>query len=124
MSSKRNTCDLRKIKSKLILSKIFGSLNMRLYLKLIKYTKKLLNKMAIGLNDYKEYGQIEIIIKIKNFEKDTQHEKFININYNPSYYHIYFDGNNKEILTKNFIYGSEKIKEVKIIIDPRSKFFL
>ena len=117
MNNKRNVCSWRKLRSKYILCKIFGTLNLRIYLKLIKHTKKLLNKLGIGLNDYKDYNKIEIIIKSVNLEHDTYYEKFININYDPSYYHIYFDGNNNEILNRYSIHASEKIKQIKIIID-------
>ena len=67
-------------------------------LNVIKYNKKIKNRINININEYKEcsgtYSSIELRIKI-DYKKFG---KFININKeDKKYYHIYFNNNNEEI---------------------------
>ena len=51
---------LHNIKSKYILQQIFKNLEYEKKLKIIKYNKKLQEKLNVNVNDYEKYLQIEI----------------------------------------------------------------
>ena len=51
---------LYNINSKYILSHLMANLSQRKLLQMVNYNKKLQNQINIGLNNYKEYSQIEI----------------------------------------------------------------
>ena len=107
------------IKSYYILQKIFNNLETKRRLNIIRLNKNMKKKLDINLNDYKEYLQIEIDLKIIN----NNNQRFINIQKeDENYYHIYFD-NNKEEIKRNFINKDEQIKNIKIILDYQFKSF-
>ena len=55
------------IKSKYILKHIFGNLDKKIQLEIIRYNKNIRDKLNINLNDYIEYPKIEIeIIPVEN----------------------------------------------------------
>ena len=116
--------NLTNIKSNYILSKIFVNIKKILKFEIIKYNKKLQNRLNLNIDNYREYSEIftpieiEIIpIKIKN-----EYGKFININRNyKSNYHIYFNDNKEETKNKYEIEEEDKVKKIKIIIDHQVK---
>ena len=57
----------KKSKSDYFLQKLFGYLNKRILLDIIKYNKNIKERIKININDYKEYLEIysPIIIEIK-----------------------------------------------------------
>ena len=83
------------IKSRYILSKIYDNMTKKKKLQIVKYNKKIQNRINLDVKDYKEYCEIEIEI----IHKKNEYGKFINIfNKNDElYYHIYFNDNKKEI---------------------------
>ena len=86
--------DLINIKSKFILKKIFESIQKNKVLNIIKYNKKIQNRLNITQNDYKEFLNIEIeIVPFQDY--------FVTYNFNfsePKFYHVYFNDNEKELL--------------------------
>ena len=108
------------IKSRYILSKIYNNMTKKKKLKIVKYNKKIQNRLNLSVNDYEEYCKIEIeIIPIKD-----KYGKFINIKKNDKlYYHIYFNDNKEEIKNKYEIKEGDKVKKIKIIIDYQIKSF-
>ena len=101
-----------KIRNKYILKNILSFLAQKKFLSLIKYNKKIQNKLDKSIIDYREYNQIEIeITPIKN----NFSGKVINFKEeNKEYYYIYFDNQIKEI---NYISSKDNISKIKIIID-------
>ena len=87
------------------------------FLNIIKYSKEMKKVLDVNINDYKKYLdwiEIEIIPKKKSFGR------FININNNEKYYHIYFNDNKEE--AKQFTIMKEvKIDKIKVIIDNEVK---
>ena len=103
-SAKPNSI-IENIKSRYILSKIYINMTIKKKLKIVKYNKKIQNRLNLDVKDYKEYSEIEIEI----IPKKGKYGKFININENDKlYYHIYFNDNKEEI--KNNIILMKKIK--------------
>ena len=108
------------IKSRYILSKIYDNMTIKKKLKIVKYNKKIQNRINLDVKDYKEYCEIEIeIIPIKD-----KYGKFININENDKlFYHIYFNDAKEEIKNKYKIDKKDKVTKIKIIIDYQVKSF-
>ena len=85
----------------------------------MKYNKKLQKRLNISINEYKEYSEIEIELKLA----DGKYGEYINIpDEEKEYYHIYFDNSNKEVI-RNYLEKNEKVKKIKIIIDYQVKSF-
>ena len=111
--------EFENIKSDFIFKKIISFIKRNKSLNIMKYNKKLQKRLNININDYKEYSEIEIELKLV----DDKSGEFINIpEEEKEYYHIYFDSSNEEI-KRNFLVKNEKVKMIKIIIDYRIKSF-
>ena len=111
------------IKSKFILKKIFSNLNRNKWYNIIKYNKKLQNRMHLTLNSYKdifEKIEIDVIPISKNAKGYNIFNKNLIYYDNKENYHIYVNDNNKETPIENFI-EIDYIKKVKIIIDYNIK---
>ena len=109
------------IKSNNILKRIFKYLIKNKQLDIIKYNKKIQNKINIHINEYKEYSKIEIEIK----PIENEYGKFINIinKKEESYFHIYINDSIEEIKI-NCLTQFDKVTKIKIIIDyPVESFF-
>ena len=108
------------IKSRYVLSKIYNNITKKKKLVIVKYNKKIQNRLNLGPKDYKAYCEIEIeIIPTKD-----KYGKFIYIKEKDKlYYHIYFNDNKKEIKNKYEINEEDKVKKIKIIIDYQVKSF-
>ena len=100
---------IENIKSRYILSKIYDNLTTKKKFQIVKYNKRIQNRLNLDVKDYKEYSEIEIeIIPAKG-----KYGKFININENNKlYYHIYFNDNKEEIKNK---YKINRFNTFKII---------
>ena len=111
---------IENIKSRYILSKIYDDMTIKKKLEIVKYNKKIQNRLNLSVKDYKECCEIEIeIIPIKD-----KYGKFINIKKNYKlYYHIYFNDNKEEIKNKYRINKKDKVAKIKIIIDYQVKSF-
>ena len=111
-----NIGDINNIKSKFILKKIFGYLENNIYLKLIKYNKKLQNKLEKDITYYKEYSKIEIQV-FQKFLNYKNPKKFINVT-NPNdkeLYQIFINDQTKEA-AKDIESIKEKIEKFKIVL--------
>ena len=96
--SSKQTPIIENIKSRYILSKIYDNMTKKKKLEIVKYNKKIQNRLNLSLNDYKEYREIEIEI----IPNKGGYGKFINIKENDKlYYHIYFNDNKEEIKNTN-----------------------
>jgi len=116
--------DLVNVKSNFILKNLFNFMKKNKALKIMKYNKKLQERLNLTINDYKEYSQlyyspIEIELKLV----DNKYDKFINISDDEKkYFHIYFDNSNEEI-ERNYLKENEKVKMIKIIINYQVNSF-
>ena len=110
-------CKLDNIKSKLILRKIFDILCREDLLRIVKYNKKLQNKLNLKIKDFEEglkyYSLIEFEMKIKKDEFG----KFINVlnGKDKHFYHIYFNEDRIET-RRRYVKQNEKIDKIKIVL--------
>ena len=111
---------LEKLKNDYFLQKIFHILEKKKMLYIVKYNKKIMKRINININDYKEYSKL-IVIEIKPV--NNEYGQFINIKeIDKLYYHIYFN-NKKEEIKRNYINKDEQIDIIKIIIDKKIESF-
>ena len=111
---------LAKIKSVVVLKKVFNNTCNYIKYEIIKCNKNLQKKLNINIDVYKKYSTIEIeLIPVKD-----KYGKFININNidEEKYFHIYFNDNNDEI-NRNKILKKENVNKIKIIIDFQVESF-
>ena len=107
--------NLKRIKSKYIVMRIFENLKQNKLLDIIHYNKKYQKLMNIKLKDYKnEFLNIEIEI----IPKENTYGKFIN--FQNKNIHIYFNVNNEEIKKKK-ITKDDKVEKIKIILNHKIK---
>ena len=111
-----------KIRSKYILKEIYTILKSNRLLEIIRYNKNLKNKLNINAKDYiKEYSKIVIEI-IPNEKNEKNDYNFINIkNRFKPYFHIFFNDNDNEEITRCSVNQKEKVAKIKIIIDYKIK---
>ena len=110
-------------KSDYFVQKIFENLNQKIAFKIIKYNKKIQQKLNIGVNDYKKYSEIYSSIEIEIKPIYNQCGTFINpLKGEEEYYHIYFD-NNKEEVKRNYLNKDDKVSIINIKIDHQIKSF-
>ena len=108
------------IKSRYILSKIYDNMTIKKKLQIVKYNKRIQNRLNLDVKDYKEYSEIEIEI----IHKKGKYGRFIKFDINDKlYYHIYFNDNKEEIKYKYSIWKEDKVTKIKIIIDYQVKSF-
>ena len=108
------------LKSNFIFKKILEYMKKNKSLEIIKYNKKLQERLNLSINHYKEYY---LPIEIELHIADNKYGKFINISdKEKEYYHIYFNNSNEEI-KRNNLNKNEKVKIIKIIIDYQVNSF-
>ena len=99
------------IKSKYIIKKIFDFFAFNKTLEIIKCNKNIQSLLDINKDNYQEYSELEIQIKLAK----NKFGRFINL---PEKYEnkfkIYFDNSKKEVIKKYEINKEDKIRKIKI----------
>ena len=128
---------IENIKSRYILSRIYNNMAKKKKLEIVKYNKRIQNRINLSVKNYKEYSETFTPIEIEIIPKKGEYDKFINVNKkDKSYYHIYFNDNKEEIKNKYrikeedgvikhkyYIEEEDKVTKIKIIIDYQVKSF-
>ena len=114
----KSKVNLDNITSDYFIERIFNFMKKKLSLEIMKYSKKLQNRLKINLNDYKLYSQIEIELILG----EDKYNNFINIppKENNDYFHFYFNNTNQEI-KRTELNEYDNVKSIKIIIDHQVK---
>ena len=101
---------LESLKSDYFLQKLYDIMPKKKKLEIVKYNKKVQNRLDLGVKDYKEYSETFTPIEIEIIPTKDKYGKFININKNDKlYYHIYFNDNKEEIKNKYEINKKDKV---------------
>ena len=113
---------LENLKSKYILKKVFNLLQKKKLLEIIKYNKKIQQKLNINFNDYKVYSELYSSIEIEVIPVKNKYGEFINIDKkkDEKYYHIHFN-NNKEEIKRTYLTKEDKVSKINITIDYQVK---
>ena len=109
---------LKNVKSDYILSKIFYNIIKRKSLEIFKYNKKLQNRMKLGFKDYKKFCETFTLIVIEIIPIKGEYGEFIHINKNDKlFYHIYFNDNKEDNVTKIKIIMDNQVKSFKKLLE-------
>ena len=91
-----------KIKSDYFLQKLYDNITKKKKLEIVKYNKRIQNRINLSVKNYKEYSETYSSIEIEIIPAKGEYGKFINIKENDKlYYHIYFNDNKEEIKNTN-----------------------
>ena len=71
-----------KIKSDYFLQKLYDNITKKKKLEIVKYNKRIQNRLNLGVKDYKEYSETFTPIEIEIIPKKGKYGKFINIKEN------------------------------------------
>ena len=112
------------LKSDYFLQKLYDNMTKKKKLEIVKYNKRIQNRIKLSVKNYKEYSETFTPIEIEILPTKDKYGKFTNINENDKlYYHIYFNDNKEEIKNKYEINKKDKVTKIKIIIDYQVKSF-
>ena len=121
-----------KIKSDYFLQKLYDNMTKKKKLEIVKYNKKIQNRINLSVKDYKEYSETFTPIEIEIIPVKGEYGKFIHIDNDNDklYYHIYLNDNKEEIKNKYkvneddgvtrheyYIEEEDKVTKIKIIIN-------
>ncbi len=127
LKSDYTKANLLNIKSLYIIKSILlDYIQMPLSFKLIRYNKKIQNRININIFHYQEYSENLSPIEIEIIPKKNTYGIFINIEKEDEQFcHIYFNNEAKEIKRndKYSIIQSDNINNIKIIIDYQFNSF-
>ena len=98
------------LKSDYFLQKLYDNMTKKKKLEIIKYNKRIQNRINLSVKNYKEHSETFTPIEIEIITAKDKYGKFININENDKlYYHIYFNDNKEEIKNKYEINKEDKV---------------
>ena len=81
---------IEKIKSDYFLRKLYDNMTKKKKLEIVKYNKKVQNRLDLGVKDYKEYSETYSSIEIEIIPAKGKYGRFIYIDENDElYYHIF-----------------------------------
>ena len=104
-----------KIKSDYFLQKLYDNMTKKKKLEIVKYNKKIQNRINLSVKNYKEYSETFTPIEMEIIPKKGEYGQFINIDENDElYYHIYFNDNKEEIKNKYRFYEEDKVTKIKL----------
>ena len=108
--------NIKNVKSKVILKKIFYNLIQNKFLEIIKHNKNLQKAMSLDIIYYKEYSLKQIEIEI--IPTENIYGKFINISkQEEKNYRIFFNNNKIEEIKRNYITEYDDVKNINIEIN-------
>ena len=116
---------LQNIKSNYFIEKIYDNILKKKSLEIVKYNKKIQNRINLSIKDYKEYSEKFSSIEIEIIPCNNQYGSFINPKHSDKklFYHIFFNDNKEEIKNKYSINETDKVTKIKIVIDYQVKSF-
>ena len=111
------------LKSDSFMRKIFGIMQTRISLKIIKCNINIQKRLNININNYKDFSEKFSSIELEIIPIQNEYGPFIKIkDEDKKYFHIYFN-NNKEEIKRTYITKRDNITKINIIIDYPVKSF-
>ena len=112
------------IKSKFILHKILNYLLKRKLYKIIKYNKKIQQRLDLNINDYIEYSELYSTVEIEIIPEKSKCGRFIHLVYNKDiYHHIYYNDNKEKEYKITSFNLEDNVTKINVIIDNPFKSF-
>ena len=111
------------LRSDYFMQKLFGYIQKRISLKIIKCNINLQKRLNININNYKDFAEKFSSIELEIIPVKNKYGKFLNIyKEDKIYFHIYFN-NNKEEIKKTELNKEDTISKINIRIDYQIKSF-
>ena len=86
------------IKSDYFIQKVFGIIQKRISLEIIKYNINIQKRLNININNYKEFSELYSSIELEIIPIQNKYGPFIRIEEeDKKYFHIYFNDNKEEM---------------------------
>ena len=109
------------LKSDFFIQKLFGIMQTKISLKIIKCNIKIQKRLNININNYKDFSEKFSSIELEIIPIKYKYWPFINIKEeDEKYFHIYFNDNKEEIKKTEL---EDKVSKINIIIDYQIKSF-
>ena len=107
------------LKGNYFFQKVINNIDKKIFLKIIKYNKKLQQILKIDINDYKEYSEKFSSIEIEIIPYQNKKGRFISINKieEAKFYHIYFNNNKLKEIQRINLKKNDEVAKINIIID-------
>ena len=103
------------LKSNYILKRLFGIMQTRLSLKIIKCNINIQKRLNININNYKDFSEKFSSIELEIIPIQNKYGSFIKIKEeDKKYFHIYFN-DNKEEIKKTELYKEDKVSKINIV---------
>ena len=101
---------LQNIKSNYFLERIYNNILKKKSLEIVKYNKKIQNRINLSIKDYKEYSEKFSSIEIEIIPCNNEYGQFINIKEDEKlFYHIFINDNKEEKENKYSINKEDKV---------------
>ena len=111
------------LKSDYFIRKLFGYMQTRISLKIIKCNIKIQNRLNININNYKDFSEKFSSIELEIIPIQNEYGRFIKIQEEDAkYFHIYFN-DYKEEIKKTYLNKEDNVSKINIIIDNQIKSF-
>jgi len=111
------------LKSDYFMRKLFGIIQTRITLKIIKCNINIQKRLNININNYKDFSEKFSSIELEIIPIKYIYGRFINIKKkDEKYFHIYFN-DNKEEIKKTELNKEDKVSKINIIINYQIKSF-
>ena len=111
------------LRSDYFMQKLFGYIQKRISLKIIKCNINLQKRLNINIYNYKDFAEKFSSIELEIIPNQNEYGPFINIKEeDKKYFHIYFNDNKGEI-KKTELNKEDKVSKINIIIDYHIKSF-
>ena len=78
---------IENIKSKYIFSKIYGIMTQKKKLEIVRWNKKIQNRLNLSIKDYKEYSEKYSSINIEIIPAIRKYGRFIKVDENDKFYY-------------------------------------
>ena len=111
---------LQNIKSNYFLERLYDNILKKKSLDIVKYNKRMQNRINLSIKDYKEYSEKFSSIEIEIIPCNNQYGQFINIKEDEKlFYHIFFNDNKEEIENK-YSFNNLQPLNINLISDTLS----
>ena len=112
-----------KLKGDYFIQKLFGYMQARISLKIIKCNINIQKRLNNNINNYKDFSEKFSSIELEIIPIKYIYGRFINIKKkDEKYFHIYFN-DNKEEIKKTELNKEDKVTKINIIINYKIKSF-
>ena len=115
---------IENIKSDYFIQNLFGIIQKKRAMEIIRYSKRNQKRLKLDFKDYKEYSELYSTIEIEVRPIQKKEGYFIRISDDDmKYCHIYFNNNREKEIKRTVLNKSDRVAKIDIILDYQIKTF-